>query len=200
MILEKKYSKDAIHKAINEANLIVDKILDTIYLDPHFGNNIEDIEANAIDEYFDFIRLIVDGNTGYGDIPVIEISDIFNREYPNTVIPHYISENFDSLVRTLNEVEIADVSNGDHYKMEFYRIESFIASVAFMINLIDLLAVSDVFETNKCKNLQFETLENIREKYEKVVFDLLTHMMYSALHSKCDTIRNRFVDTTNLGV
>lgn len=200
MILEKKYSKDAIHKAINESKMIVDNILDTIYLDPHFGRNIEDIEANTIDEYFDFIRLIVDDGTGYGDIPVIEISDIFNREYTNTVIPHYISEKFESLVRTLTESEIADVSNGDHHKMEFYRIESFIASVAFMINLIDLLAVSDVFETNKCKNIQFEILESIRGKYEKVVFDLLTHMMYSALHSKCDIIRNRFIDTTNYGM
>lgn len=193
--IDLKCSRTALVAAIEELHSTVDDLLNVFMDNDLIQNHIEDINEldDLIEQLIVFCKSIVITNCSKKGVDAIRWQDHYNREFGYSCIPYEYSKQVNHVMASESPKVLESYSHPNESILSFYILERNLSILAFAVELLSLLDVYNVDGLEQYKDTQHKLMDKINDKAFHHSEKLMSLLMYHALHSKDDTIRDRFV-------
>lgn len=200
MIINSKYSRNSMISAINEIELVIDGLLHSFYSNDEVISLLnEDYDFTTINHIITIAKsiAIVKGNPTGSD-EVINWKDVYNKTFIESCIPHEFKDDLKNIFTSLSTDEIRGISDINSSVKKYYEIENAMSQIT---TLVDLLSLLDVRDDNSCIEYH-EIYSSLFDKFDaettELGVELMTNLMYHALLSKDNDIRDRFITISEI--
>lgn len=200
MIINSKYSRNSMITAIDEIKSVIDGLLHSFLSNDEVISLLdEDYDFTTIDHIFTIaksIAIVKGDQTGSNE--VINWKDIYNQTFRESCIPHEFKDELKHVLTSLSTDEIHGISDINSSVKEYYEIEHEMSKITTLVDLISLINVTDDYDYIEYHNVCKSLYNKFDEETSELGVELMTHLMYHALISKDDVIRDRFITISEI--
>lgn len=191
--INSKCSRTAIMNVIDEIQQIVDTSLDAFMDDENIQGIISDINEidQIIEQIFVFTRSVATLHGGKKGISDINWVDEYNKVYSESLIPYEYKNQLNFILCSESKAAIKGYTN-DSVRL-YYTLERQMSNLSIAVDTLALLDFSGNDELSKYHDIQRSLFNKLESAVFEVLRDVLSQIMYHALHSKDDVIRERFI-------
>lgn len=194
--INSKCSRTAIMNVIDEIQQVVDTSLDAFMDDENIQGIVSDINEidQIIEQIFVFTRSVATLHGGKKGISDINWVDEYNKVYSGSLIPYEYKNQLNFLLCSESEAVIKGYTNPSNDSVRlYYSLERQVSNLNIAVDTLALLDFSGDDELSKYHDIQRSLFNKLESAVYETLRDVMTQIMFHALHSKDDTIRERFI-------
>lgn len=196
--INSKCSRTAIMNVIDEIQQVVGTSLDAFIKDENIQGIVSDINEidQIIEQIFVFTRSVATLHGGKKGISDINWVDEYNKVYSGSLIPYEYRKQLNFSLISESEAVINGCTN-DSVRL-YYSLERQMSNLSVAVDTLALLDFSDNDELSKYHDIQRSLFNKLESAVYETVSDVMSQIMFHALHSKDDTIRERFITISEI--